>query len=273
MEKIFKVSDLKNIVAESLQGYAPKLGKNVESDNKKNSEKAYKEISKETEKMKGDTKDEKKERAKISATENKGMSDLQYDGTNDKFKENVKSQIKGYASSEVEKNHKNEELGNGEYGKDDEVKDLADTAKEKKDINMIPKTIGLTSKFLDKDAMSKMHKTAFESKKMKRLTFKNTVFLSEEHMLSRVPDSMKNEGNRFVMRDKNETEYIVEWHEGECDIEKLPNMKMVNEEMNRMKELFNYKSCENSTNTTSKMRLEENDNFKNILDKARKLSK
>lgn len=273
MDKIFKVSELRHIVAESLQGYSPKVGKNVESDNKKNSEKAYQEIEKETNKIKGDNKKDDKERAKIMSTENKGMSDLEYDGTNDKFKNDVKSQIKGYASSEVEKNHKGEELGNGEYGKNDEVKDLEDTAKDYKEKSIFPKTIGLTSKFLDKGTLSNMHKTAFESKTMKRLTFKNTVFLSEEHMMSRIPDSMKNEGTRFVMRDKNDTEYIVEWHENEPDITKLPNMKMVNEEMSRMKELFSYKSEVSSQPTTSTMRIAEESQFKNILDKARNIGK
>lgn len=273
MNKIFKVSELRSIVAESLQNYKPKIGNNVESDNKKNNEKAYKEIEKEVSKLSVKGNKDTKERSKIMSTENKGMSDLQYDGTNEKFKNDVKSQIKGYASSDVEKNHKGEKLGNGEYGDDEELKDLEDTAKEYKDKSMLPKTIGLTSKFLDKDAISKMHKTAFESKTMKRLTFKNTVFLSEEHMLSRIPDLMKNEGSRFVMRDKNDTEYIVEWHEDEPNITKLPNMKMVNEEMSRMKELFGYKSSDSVQNTTTTMRIEEENHFKDILDKARNFGK
>ena len=144
--------------------------------------------------------------------------------------------------------------------------ETADDVKMIKDGETTAKEIGLTSREIPKKKFEDQHKTVDESKTMK-LTFKNTTFLTEQHMLSRVPDNYKVEGKKFIMRDKMNHEYLVEWH-----VEDDPyvlNKTQINEQQNRIKELFNYKRGE--SNTTNAMRLTEDKKVNDMLNKARKL--
>lgn len=114
----------------------------------------------------------------------------------------------------------------------------------------------------------------FESKKIKNIKFKRTKFLSENHMLTKVPDEFKNEGNKFIMSDAEGNSYLVEWHKNEApDIEKRINKKLVNEELNRIKNLYNYHSKDYFNTTTSISRMQENREFSDMIGKARKLLK
>ena len=92
-------------------------------------------------------------------------------------------------------------------------------------------------------------------------------------MLSNIPDSMKVENNRFIMRDSNNTEYLVEWHNEGADVKKKMGDKIINEEMNHIKHLFNYKCSDYSKKTTPNNRINENTEFDTMLNKARKLMK
>ena len=109
-----------------------------------------------------------------------------------------------------------------------------------------------------------------ESKKIKMLTFKNTQFISEGHMMSRIPDEYKKEGSRFVMKDSADNQYLVEWHTNEPMVTKKPNMKLVNEQKERIKQLWGYKSAEAKTSTSS-FRVQEDKGFNDMVNKARKL--
>ena len=70
-----------------------------------------------------------------------------------------------------------------------------------------------------------------ESKKISVLNFKNTTFLNESHMISRIPDEYKVEGKKFIMEDKNNTEYLVEWSEEP----KILNTTKSNEQQARLR--------------------------------------
>jgi hypothetical protein len=111
-----------------------------------------------------------------------------------------------------------------------------------------------------------------ESKKIKMLTFKNTQFISEGHMMSRIPDEYKTEGNKFIMKDSSDNQYLVEWHKEEPMVTKKPNMTLVNEQKERIKQLWGYKSAEAKT-STSNFRVQEDKSFADMVDKARKLMK
>jgi hypothetical protein len=111
-----------------------------------------------------------------------------------------------------------------------------------------------------------------ESKKIKMLTFKNTQFISENHMMTRIPDEYKTEGNRFVMKDSADNQYLVEWHAKEPVVTKKPNMTLVNEQKERMKQLWDYKYAEAKTSTSS-FRVQEDKEFADMVNKARKLMK
>ena len=235
---------------------------------------AYSDIKKETEKYDGGlTKEKKQIGGGISATDNKGMHDLTYDNINKPFQDRVKSQMKGYPSKDAEDKHKNDEFGNATFDNDgniyDAAKKHAELVKKGKDAAV---EIGLTGRELNKTEVEKQRETMGESKKIKMLTFKNTQFISENHMMTRIPDEYKTEGNRFVMKDSADNQYLVEWHATEPVVTKKPNMTLVNEQKERMKQLWNYHYAEAKT-STSNFRMQENKEFSDMINKARELMK
>lgn len=92
-------------------------------------------------------------------------------------------------------------------------------------------------------------------------------------MLSRIPDLYMVEGNRFIMRDKNANEYLVEWHEEKPNVKRFFTKENILEEQNKMKHLSNYNSGEKFGLSTPNSRINENTEINNMLDKVRKLMK
>lgn len=261
--KIYSVSDLKRLVKESTNEFKPVLGKNVEKDNKSINDKAYKDVSKETANYSKELTKEPNKKVKYPQNDGKGMHNLKYDNINDNFKNRVKSQVKGYVSSDAEKKHKNDPYGNSDF---DTIEGLEDHAKEMKKSDVLSKSIGLTSREIPKKEFEDLHQTVYEDKLMV-VKFKNTLFLTENHMLSRVPDNFKVEGKKFIMKDKNNNEFLVEWHEEP----KIINKTKINEQKNRIKELFNYKRSD--SNTTNDGRLVEERKVSDMIGRARALMK
>lgn len=269
---VINVGNLRKTIKESQNEFKPVVFGDDES--KKINDKAYSDIKKETEKYDGGlTKKSQKLGGGINATDNKGMSDLTYDNINKPFQDRVKSQMKGYVSKDAEDKHKNDEFGNATFDNDGNIynaaKDHADAVKKGKDAAV---EIGLTGSKLNKSEVEKQRETMGESKKIKMLTFKNTQFISEGHMMSRIPDEYKTEGNKFIMKDSSDNQYLVEWHKEEPMVTKKPNMTLVNEQKERMKQLWGYKSAEAKT-STSNFRVQEDKSFADMVDKARKLMK
>ena len=60
-------------------------------------------------------------------------------------------------------------------------------------------------------------------------------------MISRIPDDFKKNGTSFKMKDKNGSEYLVEWDNNKANIIEHVNKKGMDESISRMKELFDYK--------------------------------
>lgn len=257
---------------ETKNEFEPVFGKNVPKDNKKINADAYKEIKKETGNYDGGLTNERKKGEALTPANNRALTDLDYDSISKPFKDKVKSQLKGYPSAEAEKLHKNDEFGNAYYDSSNLSKDIADHAKEAKKEKDKSKTDGLVSSKY-KDETEKNSDTMFESKKITKLQFKHTQFLSEGHMLSKVPDELKVEGKRFIMKDTADNEYLVEWTDKEPNVTKKLNKTQVNEEMKRIKSLYGYKSKDYFTTTNSQSRMNENKEFSDMLNKARKLMK
>ena len=288
MEKKYKIGDLKAKLRENLERsksvstksvleakneFEPVFGKNVPQDNKKINTQAYSDIKKETGKYDGGLgSDRHKKGESVTPANNRGMSDLDYDSISKPFKDKVKSQLKGYTSAENEKLHKNDEFGNAYYDSNNLSKDIADHAKEAKKEKDKSKTDGLVSSKY-KDETEKNSDSMFESKKISKIQFKHTQFLSEGHMLSKVPDEFKVEGKRFIMKDTADNEYLVEWTDKKPNITKKLNKTLVNEEMKRIKSLYGYKSKDYFTTTNSQSRMNESKEFSDMLNKARKLMK
>lgn len=243
-------------------------------DTKRTNEKAYSDIKKETEKYDGGLSNNKKKLGGgISATDNKGMHDLAFDNISKPFKDKVRSQMKGYVSKDAEEKHKNDAFGNATFDKDENIYDAArEHAKAVKQGKDTAAEIGLTGRELNKNDIEKNTETMEESKKIKMLSFKNTKFISEGHMRTMIPDEYKVEGKKFIMRDSANNQYLVEWTAKEPNVTKKLNMALVNEQKDRIKQLWGYKSAEANTSTSS-FRIQEDKEFSDMVQKARKLMK
>ena len=113
---------------------------------------------------------------------------------------------------------------------------------------------------------------------MQTVRFKRTSFLTEEHMMSKIPDEMKVEGKRFKMVDMNENTYVCEWVKNKYNgkesaaILENRNPKKVDESIEKMKRLYNFNVGEKTTTTTTQNRLyENNEGFTSTLNNIRKL--
>lgn len=209
----------------------------------------------------------------IGNDDNKGMSDLMFADASKPYTDRVGAQMKGYASKQAEELHKDAPFGNADFDDDEKIyKWLKDHAKAVKNGKDTATEIGLTGRELDKKEVEKLRKTMFGENKIKKLTFKKTRFISEGHMLSKVPDDYKKDGNKFIMKDSYNNEYLVEWNSKEPNVTKKTNMSLVNEEKERIKSLWEYRSSAQNT-TTPSFRLQENKEVGDMVKRARELMK
>lgn len=273
MGKNIQVSDLMRIVEESTKEFRAILGKNVDSENKKNNEKAYKDIEKAVKDYDGGlrvTNDAKKRQVISTNDDNRGMESLVYGGNSatKEFRDNVKSQMKGYTSKKNEDLHKDEPFGNAFFGGD--LSNVEDKQKEFMKDKLTGKTMGLTGRETKKELANAANSSVFEGKgkNMKQLYFKKTEFINEEHITSKIPDEFKNENSQFMVKDKGGNEYLIEWRDNKANIIWKKNVKALNEELNRIQELFNYKSPFAESDKHSRM-VDEDKEFKNMLNNAR----
>lgn len=314
MYREYTISDIKRIISEALSEnsgkneFKPVLGKGVTSGNKKNSEGAYDNLNnvKGAAKIRHDVSWGKSNGKSIEGSmkhhENKGMSDLYVNNADKTYSDRVKAQMNGYTSVQNEKVSKSAEYGNDKYGNadygDGEISDaLRKKAKQSKDKKVDTETSGLTARTMPRKDFEEQNKTIFgeqkddslddymrqvdalfEDKRMKRVVFKNTKFLSEAHMyemVKRVPDTLKEEGNRFVMRDCDGYEYLIEWHQTKPIAEKRVNKKEVEDEFNRIREMFSYKSKGNlkENKMSGAQRVAEEKKVGDMLSKIRGLMK
>ena len=88
-----------------------------------------------------------------------------------------------------------------------------------------------------------------KKKKMKRLNFKR-AFKTEYEMKELIPENYKIEGNTFIMTDGNQV-YKVRWDGSlkEGTILGYKNKAQINEDMGKMKKLFNYQYSDSQSKT------------------------
>lgn len=265
----YRFGDLREKLRESAQEFKPKFGDGVERTEKAQNKEAYREMKKETENYNKGIKTPGGSNVgnSINAQVNMGMSDIQYDNDpGELFDANAKAGYEGFTSDNDKKNHKDEDLGNASRNPE-LAKSLVKKAKETKAEKDELSDSGQITKFRDKH----LHNSVVgESKKTSLLKFKHVQFISENHMLSHVPDEYKVEGKRFYMQDCKGNKYLVEWH-SEPGVEKQLNENVVNAEMDRIRELFNY-SGKNSS-TTNSVRMNENKGVEDMLGRVRTLMK
>lgn len=269
----YKVSDLKALIAESSNEFKAKLGPGVESGDKANNGKAYKDAEKRAKDYDGGLADSI-EVAKYDKTKegdhNRTTLDYEVDNVDQKYKDRIKAQAEGYTSV-AEKENGIEKQGDFE-GNKNIFKGITDDSDAWKDERAKRDHSGIVARTYDKERFE--HDSLYENKNIKTAYFKKTTFLNEEHMRSRIPDEFKIEENVFKMKDKTGNEYLLEWSNGKAEIIGHNNKQGMNESIERMKGLFNYKSSDYFKGTTVNSRLmEENDGFKETLDKMRKIIK
>ena len=112
-----------------------------------------------------------------------------------------------------------------------------------------------------------------QTKTMKRLKFKKE-FKGVANALRMIPESYRVDSKVFEMTDGNES-YKIRWegslNEGAAVVLTASDKKMVNEDMEKMKHLFNYKSEDTLGLVKSKNRVDENATFADIYAKTKKL--
>ena len=251
-KKVYTLSEFCRVLRES-QEFKARKGKNVESEDKKNNEKAVNDILKQGKKFDGGLSNEKKKENPRDITDNNKTTldnDFAYEPSKE-YKDRVKAQVHGFPSVENEKNSKiKEENDSLDFeGNEDFYEQNAEKRKEVADARQTDKHAGLKSHNLPKETFKDNTLYTNESKKMKRLNFSKTVFLNESEMMKKIPDDMKIDGNKFYMKDAVGNEYLVECVKDKAiqdlihtKVIDYKNKEKINETFKRMKELYGYKS-------------------------------
>lgn len=262
MQTTYKVGDLNKLITESSNEFKAKFGDGVESKNKSINDKAYKEAKKRAQDYDDGLKNngENPKHPKIKRGEKGEESDfnrttMDYDINNatPEYKKRVKALVDGYNSVE-EENNGIEKTGDRE-GNKAIYKAFKDKAKEYHQAEIDFKSSGLQGREWPKKTFQKGDMFT-ESTKIVR--FKKTEFLTEGHMISKIPDEMKFEGSRFKMEDKNGNTYLLEWKNNQAWIEGRKDKKAFNESIEYMKHLMGYNSNDYCSQSVYSDRLNEN---------------
>lgn len=282
LSKRYTFSELNKILMESHNEFNPRIGDKVESEDKKNNEKAVDDIMKQSKEFDGGITDKKKNTNKEDVQDfNKTTLDVNFASEpGDAYKERVKAQVHGFPSADNEKNSKIEEEndsldfnGNKDFY-DAQKKKAEEIGQAETDI----KHAGLKARELPKENFK--NDTLFkENKTMKRLHFKNTVFLSEAQMLKKIPEEFKSADGRFIMKDASGTEYLVECSYspelkyGKLKVINKSNKEQINEQLDRMRQLFDYNSSSYMGGTTSVSRKTESNGLSEMIDRVKQIEK
>lgn len=292
MNKIMTVKAINKLISESSQEFKAKLGPDVERKDKEINDKAYSDAKKRAKDFDGGLSDEVGEKKPIYKKEDFNRTTLDYEPENvsDEYKKRIHAQVKGYTS---EKEMNNDIEKSGDYSDGENIyKGLKDSGKDMQEKEKQFKKSGLQARewpdeVFDKASMYES-KEGFDMRQMinrmssmeqkqvkpivenqiKTVLFKKTEFLNESHMLNKIPDDFKANGNVFKMKDKKGEEYLVEWKNNKPYVLNHLYKQELNEEMLRMKQLMEYKTSD--TKTTTSNRLNENDaTFRTILNKVK----
>lgn len=269
-ERIYTISELKQLISESAaKDFKPRLGSGVTSTNQKENSKTYSAAKAKVHDFDGGGNEVVEERVEMDKEDgNRTTLDYSIDGAPDEaFRDKVKAQAEGYTST-LEKKNGIEKVGDFS---DKSYKIFKKAGQEMaKNVEDLKKR-GLGARGASNDAFKKdgLYK---ESKKIAVLNFKNTTFLNESQMISRIPDDYKVDGKRFKVKDASENEFIVEWAEGEASILSYENKKKLNESIEKFHKLSGYNSKSQFKTSSAQSRLNESSEFDAILNKARELA-
>ena len=254
--KRYTISEMRAILGESTSEFKPKFGPGVEAANGRNNGKAVGDIMDDTARLEAAAKGEL-EKGRTAPPQdakdfNKTTLDYQFrTEPADSYKGRVKAQVHGYPSADNEKNSNIEEEneGLGFEGNKDFYDSHKEQSGEVSDEETKLRHSGLAARTYPEEKFKK--ETLFkESRKMKRLHYKSTKFLSENQIRGLIPEEYKKDGNKFLMRDCAGEEYMIECRNNpaidflEVTIDRHVTDKELNENLERMRELAGYDSRE-----------------------------
>lgn len=292
-EMVLTVKAIKGLVKESSNEFKAKLGPNVESEDRKNNGKAYSDAKKRAKDYDGGLADEvgEKKAKYVKFDANKTTLDYNPDNATPEYKKRVHAQVKGY-SSEKEMNNGLEK--SGDFSDNENIyQGLKDAGEKMQGNEKAFKKTGLQAREMpdyvfDRESMyeskdginmrqminhlSDAEKSANKpiNENIKTIYYKKTKFITENHMISKIPDDFKQNGMKFNMKDCDGNIYLVEWRNNKANVVNHSNKVKLDEEFERMKHLMSYKSSD--TKTTYADRLNENqETFKSTLDKIREI--
>lgn len=296
MEISYKVSELKKLISESSNEFKPKKGEGVEKENKKNNGKAYSDSEKRVKNYDGGLKNNPKPKTKYTKEDgNKTLLDYNPENAPESYKKRVHAQVKGY-TSELEMNNGIEKTG--DYDNNENIyQGIKKSGKEMHDKEEKFKRTGLQGSkapasaftkeemYESKDGFNmrnlintitentKTNKPQFtEQKSVKTVFFKKTSFLTEGHMISRIPDEFKNEGCQFKMKDKHGTEYLIEWSNGNANIISCYHKQKIDETLNTFHKISNYNDNHYKTSTPQLRINEDNSEINRMLNIIRTIT-
>lgn len=244
LEEYYSVSELLQLNEESAKNeFKPKFGNGAK---RSSNDKDVKDVIKNANSLnKGVGEKEQPKKPKVEFTDyNKTTLDVNFEyEPDDSWKSRVKAQVHGYPSEQNEKeNDYAESLGfDGNKKFYDDRKEMSN---DRNELDTQERESGLKARVKDKTDYS--NKDSFkESKQIKRLKFKNTIFLSEKHLLSKVPDDYRFDENKFYMQDQTGTDYLVECKADpfgyiHMDVTNKFNKSSINEELEKMRRLADY---------------------------------
>lgn len=253
--KVYSFSELKTILTEEKNEFNPKYGRgyNAKTEDNQN-EKAVKDIAKQTKDMDGGLQDKATRHTNPEGIDDRNKTTLDYDYAyepSDSYKKRVKDLAEYGTTSEVGKKEMDDEVVQGNKNFYEKRKEIR---KKDADAKQEYKHAGLKAHNLPKE-IYKDNTLFTESRKMKRLHFKNTTFLNEAQMLKRIPEDYKVDGNKFIMKDSKGNEYLVECKkdtlcEGYIHTNVLGHncgKQTINEALEKFNRLSGYKSSDYNT--------------------------
>lgn len=269
------VGAVQKFIRESATSFNAKVADDVMSTDKKNNEKSYKDAEKAAKDFDGGLKKEPERKLYDKPDANKTM--LDYNPQNEvskEYKDRVDAQAKGYTSKMEEENgiEKAAEFDDKGILK----KHFTDAADEKNKNKEILAHSGINGQNLPKEKKNTMYESA--KPVAKRLRFKKTRFVNEEQMLSKIPEEYKKDGQKIYMVDAADNEYVVECVKSaksgliETNIIDFDNKTVVNEQLNRINQLFGYENEKPFAQRSNTEKMNEDKAFKEMLGLARKLN-
>jgi len=296
-EFVTTVGDIKKLVRESSNEFKAKIGPGVESADKENNGMAYSDAKKRAKNFDGGlSKEVGEEHAKYDKTGDDNGTTLGYTPANmtDDYRRRIHAQAKGYASEKEEKNGM-EKAGNFDDN-EDIYKEFKKSEEDKQNKQKILKKSGLQGKVIA-DELPKVfdHDSMFESKEgfemrqmlnhlqdvqkvkspvnetIKTVYFKKSKFITENHMITKIPDDFKVEGLKFNMKDNDGNIYLVEWKNNKANVVSHYNKNEIDQSFDRMKQLMEYKSSDTKTTISERLNEANDEQFRERLNKIRNL--